>query len=287
VKNKTIKVTQAQCIKIAQQCNVKKKVALQMFQLLSDIHDAAIAVKKPLKRKNAPKLEQVLNPNSKHFDGTSHFTEEISLVWYRHQQNHKRIRHQRITKSDRQWVHLVEIKNILLKMDGITNSNIMQWAAMLFREAERLAEGYGQPTLYLSLVVSHIYDLIDRVDMTLTNKVTKRQRKIYQIYKQKRAKLTGHKIDKKLIAGSNEHLLVKKVARLIRQYDVTILKYMKVQFDAFAYHESFPAIKDLCSDKATDRIERALLKGTKNIMESKTEAEEQYWRSVKRNARKN
>jgi hypothetical protein len=55
VKNKTIKVTQAQCIKIAQQCNVKKKVALQMFQLLSDIHDAAIAVKKPLKRKNAPK----------------------------------------------------------------------------------------------------------------------------------------------------------------------------------------------------------------------------------------
>lgn len=282
-RSKTLRVTLHDVLKAAEPLKISTNKVKKLFALLDENlshkeNKDNIATSRT--RSNAkPKLDQVMNPNSKYYDDTPHLTKQLSLVWYQHQHSLHRYRHKRITKDDRQWVHLVEIKKELLALDGVTDKNIVKFVWQVFREGERIADRMGKPTLYLSVIIAHLPEIVDRVDAAMSTSVTKRQRKIYRWYLTYRGKVTGRRLKKELEPGTEDHNYIKRVSRLIRLYGLKLNEFLDVHFRAFGFHNSFPRLRDLVSDSAIDRIEQYIA-AKKKGEEVPEGVDEDYWRSV-------
>ncbi|MHA2064226.1 MAG: hypothetical protein ACXABY_07585 [Candidatus Thorarchaeota archaeon] len=256
-------------VKEASKLGVNKEKALQLYEKLNREDD---------KRVKGPKLRAVLNPNSKYYDGTPKLTNSLSLLFFTHQQRHSRLRHKRITKSDRQWVHLVQIKQRIVETTGKGSQAFMTFSKQLFNESERMSRGSGKKNLYLAFVASRLEELIDCTSDYLTSEVTKKEQRVWKAYVIRRKRITGVSLPKKLEPGSDEHDLAKRILRIAKRYKASVNQFMDIQFASFKAVGSFPRLKNLVTSAAIDRLEQGMLKIKEEASDEKDEA---YWKDVR------
>jgi hypothetical protein len=247
-----------------------KPQALSLLNALMDVSD------KPDKKVRPPRLKSVLNPNSKYYDDSPKLTRDLSLLFFNHQQGYKRLRHNRITKDDRQWVFLVSIKKAIVKITGAKKQPFMIFARKLFIQAEKISR---RRSLYLPFVISRLPELIDITADSLDSVVLTKEARVWRAYRRRRMAITGFGLQKKLEPGSDDHIYSGEIADILSRYKVPVKIFMNIQFAAFNAVGTFPKLKDLTTRKAIDRLEQGMVRLTK---ESGSEEDKEYWDEVER-----
>lgn len=266
--DKTIFVDQAK------QLGIKPKVAVELFKLVM----SSAGQVTPTKKKGNPKLASVLNPRSKYYDSTPRLTEKLSLAFKVHQHKRGRYHHERITSQDRQWVLLVQIKLAIVEVVGIRTSEFLSCARRVFIEAEQLSKRSGKDNLYLTIVLGNIGEILDTVGIKSSITISIRDNRLYRAYRIRRRQASGMStLNKVLEVGSVEHNFIRQMSTICRKYRVKAKLFMDIQFAAFAQFDSFPALKDLVTSKAIDRLERGLMKYRKDSLGKEDDA---YWQEI-------
>lgn len=272
-----IRITKKKFIIVAGQHGISREVAGRLYDRIS------VTAAKPVKERKVrkPKLSAIKNPNSKYYDEAPKLTRKLSLVFYIHQRNRSRFKHKRIGNNDRQWVLLVQIKDAILEVTGPNEKKFMTFSRKLFDEAEQISQRIGKRNLYLSFVVSMLPELVDRTSDRIEAKLTKREKRAWRAYRVRRERLTGIELDPDLEPGSDEHMKIKEIVEIMRRYEVSTKLFMDVHFKAFGNRGTFPRLKDLTTVNAIDRLEQYLVQFSKE-----EEGEEEYWKDVKAQHRK-
>lgn len=243
-----------------------------------------IKICKKLKIKNPTSLFNKLLESGKDESQDDIYTKKLSSVWYQYQVGMmRRLNHKRIYPKDSQWKVLIKIKNELLNKMFPDKQMIRfsQLALMIFKEAEKISKKAGKKSLYLPFVLSTIDETFDNATDSEEYKVTTRHQKIFKCYKNKRERFTNREWDVVLSPGSEEHKLISKIDIILKDYNIGKKKFMKIQFDAFGFHKTFPKLKDLVTSAAIDRLDIALAKENDDY-KPKDAKDEAYWNKIKK-----
>lgn len=281
MKNPSIKIRLTDFREICYNKSISRKKTNELFLALSEYPCPNRPIPRRSRiRKRAPKLTSVLNPKSKYYDTTPKFTKQLSLLWFNHQKSLGRLRHKRIISSDRQWVILVQIKKEIMNFiyPDTSMTKFITISSKVINESERISQKIGRRIMYVSFILSRINEVLDNVGDAQNDKITSTQSIIFDVYKLFREEATGVRYRKSFIPGSDEHELIKKVESILVDYNVTPKKFMNIQFSAFAYHKSFPRLKDLVTDTAVDRMDRAKLKDKYDGIDTKED--KKYWDEI-------
>lgn len=264
---------------LAKYCGINRKTALELFSNIQD--DYGVKNNLSTTRIKKPKLNAIMNPNSKYYDDSPKLTSSLSLMFYTHQRKLSRFAHKRITDSDRQWVLLSQIKQDIVERVASTDVSFHVFAARLILEAEKMSNEFGKNNLYLSFLVSRIEELMDITGAVLKSVVREKEQKVWRSYRIHREAITGEHLYPKLNAGSQDHNFIKDILVIIKDRGISSKLFMSIQFDAFGVFNSFPTLKNLITSKAIDRMEQGLLKRKKERGEPLSAEERKYWKDIK------
>jgi hypothetical protein len=225
------------------------------------------------------KLARLSNPRSKHYDSTPDLTSQLSLLLYNYQRSNGRFYTKRLTKEHKQYLILVKIKRAILDTSPV---NFVLLANRVLQEGESICKRMGKNNIYLSIVLHHIQEILDKSVDSLRMEITDKQLLIYQIYREMRTAITSVPMKEKLTPGSDTHNFVAQIEKIVADHKVRVRDFMIVQFEAFEHFGSFPRLSNLVGDKAIDRLEQAIV--SKHIRRNKkvTSEERKYWDAVRK-----
>jgi hypothetical protein len=269
---------------------LKNKATVKRVKKLRDELELLSTSSKPRRAKvRTPKLKAIKNPNSKYYDTAPGLTKKLSLIFYNHQRANRRFKHERITNNDRQWVLLVGIKDRILKRFG--NGKFIAVSTELFRQAELLSKKKGKANLYLTWVVYSMEELLDKVEGRLSLKITEEERQFWIDYQRHKLKMTGITSITSITsitdgtefeAGSDDHYFTTEALEIINRFGIKVSDFLKIHFDAFRVHDSFPSISNMVTDKAILRLERGIIKhaAARRTWSDRDKKNESYWREL-------
>ena len=268
-----IKTTKNEFIELAKGLSIPEPKALLFYSSL------VTQVDNKVKKLRKPKLKAVLNPRSKYYDNKPGWTKQLSLLIYKHQHSYKRLKHKRITSSNRQWVLLVQIQQAITDYFNCNSSaQFMKYADRFILEAEALSKKFGKNNLYLTFTVANIQEILDISNGYLNDVITNKEQKIWKVYWKLRSNITGKDRNKNLNPGSDEHFIVKEILKIIKEHKTSTNVFMRIQFAAFEFVNSFPRLKNLITENAIDRLQQGIIKRKEEVIDKEDEA---YWEDVK------
>ena len=278
-RNPSIKTTLTQFREVTAELGIDRDVAGKLFRKLAE-GESDFPNRTPLTQSTLDKkLARLSNPLSKHYDPTPSLTSQLSLLLYNYQRGSRRFYTKRLTKEHRQYLILVKIKRAIT---DTSPSNFAVLANKVLQEGELICRERGKNNIYLSIVLSHIQEILDKVIDSLSMEVTPKQRLIYQVYREMRMAITNTEMKEELSPGSDNHNFVIQIEKIIMDHKVMVRDFMEVQFEAFKHFNSFPRLSNLVGDKAIDRLEQAIV--SKHIRRNRivTPAERKYWDAVRK-----